>query len=412
MGRTNWYSRHPPYCTCARCDLARRSRLGQKQDRPSIPRQRRKSRKWLVLLPILVGIGTWAHLTDNLPATLQQQTDRMETAVEPWVSSTFEWLDPWVSRLLDWLDPGEELPLQVESPNEPSGVPPLPPLPPRSQPPATPIPVPTQPPDDHVPVVPIPSATPTPKPSNDSDSRRYALAEQLLAERINQFRISRGLTPLTPNDALGEVARANSQDMHTRVFFRHENPDGRGPQGRVDQAGLAVFSCGENIMQSLNETSNNPKNIANEAFSGWLNSLGHYENMIRGKYDTGGIGIFVKRKFILDAIPVRYDIYVTHLLCRDMTEYRLLKAQYDELNSQYQAAQTHYENVAATVDRLKSEYQHVENGFIQNAVTYDEVQNAYQSVETAIADLNVRVNVTNRLVARLNELAARLNEAA
>lgn len=53
--------------------------------------------------------------------------------------------------------------------------------------------------------------------------------------------------PLAFHAALLASARAHAQDMHTRGFFAHVNPEGLGPAERARRAGYAGFRMGENI---------------------------------------------------------------------------------------------------------------------------------------------------------------------
>src|SRR5205085_1819797 len=57
------------------------------------------------------------------------------------------------------------------------------------------------------------------------------------------------------NKILLGTARAHSQDMYTRKFFDHVNPDGKDPFMRMDAAGYANLTTeGENIAASSSGT--------------------------------------------------------------------------------------------------------------------------------------------------------------
>ena len=224
-------------------------------------------------------------------------------------------------------------------------------------------------------------------------------AEALIQERINQFRSSRGLTVLALNLSLAAVARAHSEDMAESGFFDHRNPEGLGPQDRVEQAAIDNFLCGENLYQFLNDKQNDPEYISEDSFTGWLNSPGHYANIVEPRYDTGGMGIFVKSKIIAgDLSPNRYDIYVTHLLCVDISEYNALKAQYE-------VAKDIYEEVTEEYEAAKAEYSRIEELHVQNTVPYSDVEAAYESLEEARLRLNEQAAEVNALVNRMNKAA-------
>lgn len=79
--------------------------------------------------------------------------------------------------------------------------------------------------------------------------------------------------PLQWNDKLATAAQRHSQDMATRNFFSHENPEGQGPAARITAAGYAWSTYGENI--ALGHS-----NYA-AALASWLQSKGHCQNIMR-----------------------------------------------------------------------------------------------------------------------------------
>ncbi len=248
------------------------------------------------------------------------------------------------------------------------------------------------------PLAPTPISTPAPEVLAGPDVQ-IGVAEMLTQERINRFRESRGLTVLASNSSLAAVARTHSKDMADRDYFDHLNPEGLGPQDRVEGAGLVDFACGENIVSFTNAEEGTAGYIAEEAFTGWLNSPGHYDNMVEASYDTGGVGVVVRSKILArDPIPKRYDIYVTHLLCRDVSEYNRVKAQYDEARALYAELLVEFES-------LKAEYRRVEELYVQNVVPYPEVEEAYRRMQEAQAQLNVQVGEVNYLLDRMEKAA-------
>jgi hypothetical protein len=60
--------------------------------------------------------------------------------------------------------------------------------------------------------------------------------------------------PLAMNRLLLQTARAHSQDMWTRSFFAHENPDGLDPFERMTAAGYSYSKAGENIATGSSHT--------------------------------------------------------------------------------------------------------------------------------------------------------------
>ncbi|GEM_PF-5862079 len=53
--------------------------------------------------------------------------------------------------------------------------------------------------------------------------------------------------PLAINPLLGQAARLHSEDMSSRNFFTHNNPDGEDPGDRIDRAGYEWKAYGESL---------------------------------------------------------------------------------------------------------------------------------------------------------------------
>ena len=311
----------------------------------------------LLILIIALSAGTWAHFNHKLPPSVQEWTDQLHRTVERGVKQL------------------REEPLTVPTIQVPS----LPGI---------------------LLVAPTATAEATPTSVSDTDPTDYAEAEALVAQRINEFRASRGLSSLTFSGALSAVARTHSEDMANRSFFDHVNPDGLEPQGRVESAGLIDFSCSENLYQVINATLDDADHIALEAFTGWLHSPGHYENMIGPSHDTGGVGVFIQSRLLLgDLTPRRYDIYVTHLLCKNISEYNQLQVQYEDAYSLYTEYQASYELLLAA-------YRSVEDRYVKNEVPRVNLDAAYDELESTVQLLTAQVEIVNNLVERLNLAAA------
>ena len=356
MGRPDWYYDHPPACTCVRCEEARRTGASRKPARiasrlsslgPMIggKRWQRAFVKASLIFAIVIGVGAWAHLSGKLPPQIQEWTDAFKTKFEEWLGS-----------------PGPVTPTSVSN--------------------ATPT------------VTPSAKRVPAIAPTQGIQS--YRLAEETVAIRINEFRANRELPVLASNGSLAEVARAHSEDMARRDFFDHANPDGLEPQDRVEHAGLTDFACGENLHMVTNAQRDHAEQIASDAFTGWLNSPGHYENMIKPSYDTGGVGLYMESRLLVgDLFPWRYDIYVTHLLCRDVAEYNRLQAQYEAAEALYDQFKVRYE--ASVV-----EYQAIEGRYVNNEVPRSRLDESYEKVQEANIRLNAQVDILNEMVEQMN----------
>jgi uncharacterized protein YkwD len=107
-------------------------------------------------------------------------------------------------------------------------------------------------------------------------------AEQQAVQLMNADRKANGLADLKVSSALTAVARSHSQDMVTRSFFSHTNPDGKTVTDRLKAAGISYTAAGENIAE------NTSVEAAETAF---MNSSGHRANILNSNYTTVGIGV-------------------------------------------------------------------------------------------------------------------------
>lgn len=71
--------------------------------------------------------------------------------------------------------------------------------------------------------------------------------------------------------------------MIKRGFFDHVNPDGLGPDGRADAAGISYYMISENI--SAGDAA--PEVI----MDGWMNSPGHRFNILDPEATRLGVGV-------------------------------------------------------------------------------------------------------------------------
>lgn len=119
--------------------------------------------------------------------------------------------------------------------------------------------------------------------SSTSDSA-YAPYERDTHQRINAFRQSRGLPPLIWDDTVADVCREHSQNMADgRVPFSHDGFD-----GRTDLL-FGTFSSARSAAENVAYNQGYPNPPAT-AVSGWIDSPGHYENIV-GNWTHTGIGV-------------------------------------------------------------------------------------------------------------------------
>lgn len=149
----------------------------------------------------------------------------------------------------------------------------------------------------------VPTATSTPRPlptrtkaaagsgssAGSSDSSgcsggNTAIESSLLA-LINRERQNQGLSLLSNSSALTTAAREHSRDMAENNYFSHTGSDGSSPFDRMQRAGYSFTAAAENIYAG-----NGSNNSAGSAFSAWMASDGHRENMLNSAYADAGVG--------------------------------------------------------------------------------------------------------------------------
>ncbi|AJW71755.1 CAP domain-containing protein [Nitrosopumilus adriaticus] len=153
---------------------------------------------------------------------------------------------------------------------------------------------------------------------NNNPTNKKPIIDKLKLERqvhllTNQYRIEHGLSQLTWDDNLANIARHHSQDMAIRNYFSHDTPEGKDPTDRATSQGyhcqkrvgnLIYSGIAENIFQNnLYDTVwytngipssydwNNLDELATSTVDGWMDSPGHRENILTAMYDKEGIGV-------------------------------------------------------------------------------------------------------------------------
>ena len=90
------------------------------------------------------------------------------------------------------------------------------------------------------------------------------------------------VAPLTMAPSLRCAARVHSKDMVDRGYFDHTNPEGEEPWDRMERAGYAWSTAGENIAAG--------NGTAAATMGQWMNSAGHCRNIMNGDFTDIGVG--------------------------------------------------------------------------------------------------------------------------
>ena len=96
---------------------------------------------------------------------------------------------------------------------------------------------------------------------------------------INQYRAQAGLPALVWNDAAAAAAKARAQEI--AYLFDHTRPDGSDCLTALTQAGQVNPWRGENIAGGQTSPS--------EVMVTWMNSPGHYANIMHEKFASVGV---------------------------------------------------------------------------------------------------------------------------
>lgn len=130
----------------------------------------------------------------------------------------------------------------------------------------------------------VPEVTPSvPVQDNNSNNITGVSAyEQKVVELVNEVRVQNGLSPLTLDPQLSEVARKKSQDMKDKNYFSHTSPTYGSPFDMMKQFGISYKTAGENIAMGQQT----PETVMNA----WMNSEGHRANILNGSFTQIGVG--------------------------------------------------------------------------------------------------------------------------
>lgn len=141
------------------------------------------------------------------------------------------------------------------------------------------------------------------------DGWDFEATRRAVHDLVNGHREDEGLDALAWNDDLHAVARDYAIRMAEEGFFSHTDPSGNDFQSRYRAAGVSCrvwtdegyLTGGENLAQTwwrrrvdtgdgvvVHDT---PEGLAEGIVTGWMNSPGHRENLLRPPWNTEAIGI-------------------------------------------------------------------------------------------------------------------------
>ncbi|GAA6616824.1 CAP domain-containing protein [Scytonema sp. NUACC26] len=126
--------------------------------------------------------------------------------------------------------------------------------------------------------LPVPTSAPQPlSPGNNSFI-------QSILELTNIERQKAGLQPVQLSDKLNNSAQTHVQNMATKDFFNHTDPNGASVGDRAKAAGFQYSAIAENIAVG--------QSTPQQVFQGWMNSSGHRANILNPAYQFLGVGYY------------------------------------------------------------------------------------------------------------------------
>jgi uncharacterized protein YkwD len=128
----------------------------------------------------------------------------------------------------------------------------------------------------------VQATAPGPAPEVTADAGRLHNELVRFAVLADEYRRLNGCDALVWHAAAARIAQAHSEDMASRAFFDHRDPDGRMPGDRLHASGIRYRRAGENIAQG--QTS------ARQVLQSWVSSPSHRETLEDCRYTHHGVG--------------------------------------------------------------------------------------------------------------------------
>ena len=101
-----------------------------------------------------------------------------------------------------------------------------------------------------------------------------------MLDMVNQQRHAVGAGPLTLDVQCNEAAHVQASDQATHLFMGHVGSDGSTVGDRLTRTGFKWDGVAENAAEGYN--------TVEEVMAGWVQSSGHYANIVNAKYTRFG----------------------------------------------------------------------------------------------------------------------------
>ena len=129
--------------------------------------------------------------------------------------------------------------------------------------------------------------------------------ERLIAIKTNELRSALGRDTLIQTAIGDSIASSHSMDMADNNYFSHTGQNGSTPWSRAFDLGLSFSGLGENIAKrGPYPIGSEAELVASGLVEAWVNSPGHYSNMISTDWQYIGVG------FAFDSDNVAYGTQI------------------------------------------------------------------------------------------------------
>ena len=134
--------------------------------------------------------------------------------------------------------------------------------------------------------------------SNAQSTINVKLLESKIKLGVDSVRRTKKLASLINDSILYLASIDHGKYLESKkelTHYQNENEEKKTPQDRAEYYGAKNYLTGENIVL-LSIDGSSEQQIAEDMVKAWVNSPGHYANMINGDYDITGIAVDVDLK--------------------------------------------------------------------------------------------------------------------
>lgn len=125
---------------------------------------------------------------------------------------------------------------------------------------------------------------------SEAASGQFAPVVEGITQRTNEFRRENSLDPLKVSEKLQAAAAEFAQYMARTDTYGH-TADGRRPAERAEAQGYEYCLIAENIAYQYRSTGFSDQELAEAFVTGWKESPGHRENMLKEHATQIGVGV-------------------------------------------------------------------------------------------------------------------------